>query len=287
MAANTLENAGVHYGSHLRMDAERNYNMEIAKQEMANAIGIKGDPITLYPLLDEYEQDMEIDKATKPPCYLTASNVKGLLCSAPTSPRPDEEENAEEEDGEPKQRKKRAKKTKDGWDDEEEEEDKDVEVIEPAPGEEERAKEILLKNPRCQYEFNVILAMLQKQRRAREAFESIEECARNSLADVWALQWEELYELSTESQRRAVDMKRDRLARDYRMKRLAQRRLELEQELTEREQETVFHSEELLRELECVRGIEIWREQLSSYFYNNPLFPLLDYDVEETKQIEA
>eukprot|EP00796_Vickermania_ingenoplastis_P004403 gene4403-3203_t len=281
MAANTIENAGVHYGSHLRMDAERNYNMEVAKDEMARAIGIKGDPITLYPLLDEYEQDIEIDKATKPPCYLTAGDVKGLLCSGHTSPRAD----GKAADGQTKA-KRGSRKMKEGWEDEEEEEeeDQDVEVIEPAPGEEEQAKEILLKNPRCQYEFNVILALLQKQRRAREAFEAVEDCARNSLADVWSLQWEEMFELATESQRRAVDMKRDRLARDYRMKRLQQRREEVEKELTEREAETVFHTEEMLRELDGVRGVELWKEQLESYFYNNPLYAL---EYEEKKQIEA
>lgn len=280
MAANTIENAGIHYGSHVRMDAERNYNMEVAKDEAANAIGIKIDPLTLYPLLDEYEQDMEIDKATKPPCRLT-DEIKGLLCSAPTSPRGGVKAI---ENGKPR---KRVNKKKEGWDEEEEEvaDDTDVEVIEPTPGEEDLAKMILLKNPRCQYEFSVILAMLQRQRRAREAFEGVEAMSRNALADVWSLQWEEMFEQSEESFRRAVDMKRDRLAREYRKERLQQRRLDLEKELAERQQEQVFHSEELLQELDYTHSVEMWREQLESYFYNNPLYPALEY--EEKLQIKA
>lgn len=279
MAANTIENSGIHYGSHLRMDAERNYNMEVAKDEMANAIGIKGDPITLYPLLDEHEQDIEIDKATKPPCYLTANQVKGMLCS----PR-DGKSGGASSGAAGKKKEKKSRKLKEGWDGEEEEEEEDgedVEVIEPTPAEEDLAKQILLKNPRCQYEYSVILSLLQQQRKAREAFELVEDSARNALADVWCLQWEELFDQSTESMRRAVEMKRDRLARDYRFERLAQRRAEVEQQIAKKVEE-VFHTEEMLKELDGFRGVEFWQQQLASYFYNNPLY--LEY--EEKLQIE-
>lgn len=251
------------------MDSDRNYKMEIEKDKMASAIGIKGNPITLYPLLNEEQQNAEIDRATKPPCHLSTGDIRKLLCS-PSKRMMDDDVKPFTLNG---KRGPTRRHQKENWDEEEvvEEDDANVEVIEPAVGEEDLAKVILLKNPRCQYEYNVILAALQKQRHAREAFESVEDCARNALADVWCLQWEELFDLCTESQKRAVEMKRDRLAKDYRHDRLRKRREELEQKLTEKEEETLFHSEELLRELDGIRGVDLWREQLSSFFYNTLL----------------
>lgn len=274
MSGYTLENAGIHYGSHLRMDSERNYNLELAKREMANAIGIKCDPITLYPLLSEEEIDEEIDKATKPPCLLTGDVRARLYPGYKDNPFSTVDESEAEADG--------------GRSDKKNEEEygmSEKPKITHPPEDEVLARMILLKNPQCLFEYNRILEVLRLQRVAREAFEKVEEVARNALADVWCLQWEELHELSVESIQRAAMMKRDRLAREYRFQRLLQRRKELEDMLLEREHEVVFHTDEMLKELDGAResGRALWKEQLASFYYNNDLY--LEYDI--PKQIEA
>lgn len=265
MAGNTIENSGVHYGSHLRMDSERNFNMELAKREMASAIGIKGDPTTLYPLLSDYEMNEEIDKATKPPCRLTGNVRERLYPGYKDNPfSPEEDKEKEGGGGGPSQKNGDGGLDVDGVNEK-------PRVI-PAPGEEELAKKILLQNPQCLFEYNRILEVLQKQRLARQALMNVEEIARNALADVWCLHWEELYELSSESMQRAASMTRERVAREYRLQRVAQRRRELE-ELQDREIENVFHTEEMLAELDGMRGdVAVWKEQLASFYYNNSLY---------------
>lgn len=274
MSGYTLENAGIHYGSHLRMDSERNYNLESAKREMAEAIGIKCDPITLYPLLSEDEMNEEIDKATKPPCLLTGDVRARLFPGYKDNPFSTVEETAAAADG----------GRPDNNNEEEDEMDEKPKVSHP-PEDEVLARMILLKNPQCLFEYNRILEVLRLQRMAREGFEKVEEVARNALADVWCLQWEELHELSVESMQRAAMMKRERIAREYRFQRLLQRRKELEDALLEREHEVVFHTDEMLKELDGVKesGRAMWMEQLASFYYNNKL--CIEYDI--PKQIEA
>lgn len=260
MSGYTIENAGVHYGSHLRMDSERNYNMELAKREMATLIGIKADPTTLYPLLDDEERDREIDKATKPPCYLTENIRERLYPGYKNHPFSVEEDDEEKKKG----------REEEGVDTLEVDgvNEKPRGII-PGPGDEELARRILLKNPQCLFEYNRILEGLHQQRLARKALENVEEMSRNALADVWCLHWEELYELSKESIKQVASMIRDRVAREYRHERLRQRRRELE-ERQEKEMEGVLHSDEMLALLDGLgTDAASWKEQLGSFYYNN------------------
>lgn len=258
MSGYNLESGGVHHGSHLRMDAERNYNMEVARNELLTAIGIKGDPVTLYPLLDESEMAVEIDRATKPPCWRAAALEEARKC--------------------PEKDQTLLKTAQVGCG------GKNMALVQSTQTDEELARHILLKNPQCQHTYNVILELVKRHRLAREEYEALEDCSRYAIADKWALEWEALEQLSSESIQRVGLMKRDNLAREYRRKRLAQRRKELEEQLEEREKEDVFHSEELLREIDNAKDEIQWQDQIPSFFYNNPLY--VEEECKETLPLE-
>lgn len=130
---------------------------------------------------------------------------------------------------------------------------------------ESAAMEFVKHNPRYHNAFLTILKQLREFRRQREAFESFEDFARNALADVWNLQWEDLYELSLVARQRAAEDMRARLSKVHWHERLETRRKEIEQALEEREREAIFHDDSILRELEMKRYLEWWNEQLASF----------------------
>lgn len=130
----------------------------------------------------------------------------------------------------------------------------------------ETVKAFILDNPRYRREFSAILKVVRAHRIVREKLESLEEFARDALSDVWALEWEELYELNLRCRKVAAEDMRGRLSLEHWRNHLEVRRAELEEKLTEGQEELVFHTEELLRELDARTDfLELWKQQLASF----------------------
>lgn len=143
-------------------------------------------------------------------------------------------------------------------------------AIEDLSGEERderEANEFISRNPLYKRRFLEVLDHFRKHRLQRENSASLEDITRNGLADLWSLQWEDLYEMAMAGRQNAAEDMRARLSKVHWNQRLDTRRAELEQSLSlaRREREELFHTANILRELDMKRYLSWWTEQLASF----------------------